>query len=308
MTEGGKRWDVLGLGVVAVDDLLFVEHYPGPDVKLPVLSRKRQGGGLAGTALVAAQRLGARAAYLGVLGEDDLSLFTLKELEREGVDCSACLRREGARPFYAVIIVDQFAGTRNIFYTSDSVIEPPIEALSEDLLCTSRLLFADYSVIGSGMHALRSARKLGMPTVADLEVTDDPRVPEFISLVDHLIIGLQAGKRFTGEIEPEAMVRALSKGSRRCTTVTAGQRGCWYAEAGGPIRHFPAFDVRVVDTTGCGDVFHGAYMACIAKGETVERAIQVATTAAGIKAGQPGGRMGIPSMPAVEQFLSAHGF
>jgi sulfofructose kinase len=59
-----------------------------------------------------------------------------------------------------------------------------------------------------------------------------------------------------------------------------------------------------VDTTGCGDVFHGAYAACIARGERVDMAIQVASAAAGLKATQPGGRRGIPDRAAVDRFLA----
>jgi sulfofructose kinase len=88
--------------------------------------------------------------------------------------------------------------------------------------------------------------------------------------------------------------------------VTAGAQGCWYSERGGAVNHFPAFQVNAVDTNGCGDVFHGAYAACIAQGESVAQAIQVATAAAGIKATQPGGRAGIPNREALDQFLKEH--
>ena len=61
------HWGVLGLGAIAVDDLLYVDHYPAADSKMIIAGRKRQGGGLAGTALVAAARLGVSAAYAGLL-------------------------------------------------------------------------------------------------------------------------------------------------------------------------------------------------------------------------------------------------
>ena len=67
------RWDVLGMGVSAVDDLVYVDHYPEPDSKLPVKKALRQLGGVTAMALVAAARMGARAAYCSVLGDDDLS-------------------------------------------------------------------------------------------------------------------------------------------------------------------------------------------------------------------------------------------
>ncbi len=104
------------------------------------------------------------------------------------------------------------------------------------------------------------------------------------------------------------MVRVLSGPDRACCVVTAGERGCWYSERGGGVRHLAAFQVETVDTTGCGDVFHGAYAACIARGETVHRAIQVATAAAGIKATRRGGRSGIPGLPTIKRFLKERGF
>ena len=66
--KNAHRWDILGFGIVTVDDFLIVESYPSPDAKTPVLEQTRQGGGLTGTALVAASRLGAKCAYGGVLG------------------------------------------------------------------------------------------------------------------------------------------------------------------------------------------------------------------------------------------------
>jgi len=91
------KYDVLGFGIVTVDDFLVVDRYPPPGAKMPVRDRYRQGGGLTGTALVAAARLGARAAFAGVLGTDELSTWTRAELEREGVDCSAVITQPDAR-------------------------------------------------------------------------------------------------------------------------------------------------------------------------------------------------------------------
>ena len=109
-----KLWDVLGFGAVAVDDLLYLDDYPLPDTKVPIQSQRREGGGLAGTALVAAARLGARAAYCGVLGDDELSRFSIEELEREGVDCTPVVLQAQARPIHSVVIVSQATGERTL--------------------------------------------------------------------------------------------------------------------------------------------------------------------------------------------------
>ena len=300
------RWDVLGFGVVAVDDLVYVDQYPLPDTKMPIRNQQRQGGGLAGTALVAASRLGAKAAYCGVLGDDELSRFTLQELEREGVDCTPILYNPEARPFHAIVIVDISTGHRCILYSSAGVTEPEPERITPDLVTNCRVLFVDHTVIEAGLRAIELAHTHGIPVVGDIELDSGPRLPDLMQQIDHLILGIQLAGRMTGESEPVAMVRALSRPDRACCVVTAGERGCWYSEHGGEVRHFPAFRVQVVDTTGCGDVFHGAYAACIARGESIGRAIQIATAAAGIKAMRPGGRSGIPDLPMIVRFLKEH--
>lgn len=300
------RWDVLGFGAVAVDDLIYVDRHPLPDTKTPVRDRQRQGGGLAGTALVAAARLGARAAYCGVLGDDELSRFTLEALEREGVDCTPTAHQPDARPIYAIVIVDRSKGHRSILYSTDGVVEPEPERITPDLVANCRVLFVDQTVIETALHVIELARVHRIPVVGDIESDSDPRTLDLVRQVDHLIVGIQLAERVTGETEPAAMVRALSEPDRVCRVVTAGERGCWYSEYGGRVRHVPAFQVQAVDTTGCGDVFHGAYAACIARGKTIARAIQIATAAAGIKATQPGGRSGIPDLSTVERFLREH--
>jgi sugar/nucleoside kinase (ribokinase family) len=253
---------------------------------------------------VAAARLGARAAYGGLLGEDDLSAYTLREFEREGVDCSPVLRRPGARPIHSIIIVDAATGQRSILPSFVGVAWRAPGDIPDALVADARVLLIDHHACEANLKAAAIARRLGIPVVADIERDDDPLVAALLPLIDHLIVGARFASKITGRSEPADMAAALASPERACAAVTAGERGCWHAERGGPVRHVPAFAVDVVDTTGCGDVFHGAYAACLARALTVPEAIRVAAAAAALKATQPGGRLGIPTWTAMTQFLA----
>jgi sulfofructose kinase len=295
---------VLGIGAVAIDDLVFVERYPEPNTKVAVQALQRQGGGLTGTAVVAAARLGARSAYCGVLGFDELSQFALCEFGKEGVDCSLVSRREGARPVHSVVIVIRPSGQRTVLCSHDSVVAATSEDITEGLIRRCRVLLVDNSVGEGGRKAAALARGLGVPVVADFEPDAGPAAPDLMDLVDHLIVGMEFARLSTGECDPAHMVQALASPSRVACVVTAGELGCWYSERGGGTHHVPAFSVPVVDTTGCGDVFHGAYAAGVARGESVPHALRFASAAAALKATRPGGRAGIPDREAVAQLLA----
>ncbi len=294
------RYDILGFGAVAVDDLLYLDAFPEPGSKGLVREERREGGGLAGTALVAAARLGAAAAYAGVLGDDELSRFSLAELERADVDCSLVLRRPDARPFHSVILVDRSTGGRTILSSQAGVVPPPPGLASPEIIAACRVLFVDHTVAAFALAAVPLARRLGIPVVADLERVT-PEVLALLPLVDHLVVGERFAAQVTGEAEPAAMARSLLIPGRAAVVVTAGERGCWYAGPEGDVRHQPALRVAVVDTTGCGDVFHGAYATMLARGAPLARAVAVAAVAAGLKATQPGGRSGIPDWGTVER-------
>jgi len=298
-----KRWDILGVGTAAVDDLLTVARFPQPDEKAPVQASQRQGGGQTATALVAAARHGASTALCTSLGEDELSHYTIAHLEQEGVDCSTVIRCPGSRPIYATVIVDASTGSRTILYDSSGIRDLDPGEIDPAWVAASRVLFIDHNTPRAALEAARMARQRGIPIVADLEAPEMPGLADLLPLVDHLIVGIRFARQVTGQARVEDTLQALAGPHRLACVVTWGSRGCWYSEAGAPVAHLPAIPVQVVDTTGCGDVFHGVYAAAIARGESVERAVRLANAAAGLKATHPGGRAGIPSLEKVKRLL-----
>ncbi len=299
------RFDLLGLGAVAVDELIYVDSYPAPDEKAHVLQTERQCGGLTATALVAATRFGAKCVYAGALGDDNLSRFAIDRMREEGIDLDHLLVRSEARPVHSYILIDQARATRNIFADARGVIGADAAWPAAELIGASRVLFIDHFGLPGMLRAARIAREQGIPIVADLERESGPEFRELVAIVDHLIMSSGFARELTGAAEPAEAVQRLWSKERNTVVVTAGAQGCWFKTDAldAKIHHQPAFQVKIVDTTGCGDVFHGIYAAALAEGVEVRRRILLASAAAALKATQPGGQAGIPRRTALEEFL-----
>jgi sugar/nucleoside kinase (ribokinase family) len=299
-----QRFDIIGLGCAAVDDLLYVPAYPPADAKVQIRRHERQGGGLTATALVAAAKLGAKCAYAGVLGDDELSEFVRQRLTRDGVDDSLVRGRSDAKPIHSFIIVDELTQKRNIFYTLEGVYGAEPGWPDEAIIRSAGALYVDHFGVEGMCWAARIAREAGIPVVADLERGEMPGFADLLALVDHLIVSRAFAERLTGAAHPMIAALQLWRPDRRCVALTAGEAGCWFTTDGKGVRHQPAFEVHAVDTTGCGDVFHGAYASALVRGMHVPEAVRFASAAAAIKATRRGGQDGAPNLHEVEEFLS----
>jgi sugar/nucleoside kinase (ribokinase family) len=290
---------------VAIDDLLYVAAYPAPDSKVQIRRRERHCGGLTATALVAAARLGSRCAFAGVLGGDDLSQFVRERFRQEGVSVEHLRQRNEARPIHSVIVVDLAQKTRTILYDLEGAFGAEPDWPAEEVIRASRVLFVDHFGIEGMTRAARIARGAGIPVVADLESDEQPGFDALSDLVDHLVLSESFACKRTGAASGAEAAAKLWAAGRRAVVVTCGRDGAWFVGPEHPAtpRHQPAFPVEVVDTTGCGDVFHGAYASALARGLDLAARVRFAAAAAALKATQCGGQAGIPTLEAVEKYL-----
>jgi sugar/nucleoside kinase (ribokinase family) len=294
-----KKFDVLALGAVAVDDLFYIDSYPGPDEKAPILRRERRCGGMSAIAAITASRLGCRSAYAGVLGRDELSEFAIKQMRQEGVNLRHLARRDCVRSIHSVIMIDSKAGTRNIFFDIGGFLGAARDWPPAEVIRSARVLFLDWYSVPGMIRAARIARAAGLPVVADFEHDGHPGFSKLLPLADHLILSQTFAAKLTGLADPRRVVLRLWNGRQELAAVTCGAKGCFYVTRDNPavVRHQPAFKVKAVDTTGCGDVFHGAYAAALARGMSASDRIRFAAAAAALKASQSGGaQQGIPTL------------
>lgn len=305
-TPANARFDVLGLGCTAIDDLLYIPSFPQADEKVRVQERQRKFGGLIGAALVAAARAGAACAYAGCLGTDEFSAAVEACLDREGINTAHAPRLPDAGVIHSTIVVGRDTGSRNIFYETGALIGAHDTLPAAEVISNARVLAIDHYGMPGNLRAARIARAAGRSVVADFEDSASPLFTELLGLVDHLILGEKFACQLTGTPDAARAAGALWPANRAVVIVTAGTHGCWClsSAAESAPRHFPAFPIHPQDTTGCGDVFHGAYAASLARGEDLATRIRFASAAAALKA-ELGG---IPRLDQLQAFLASSMF
>lgn len=297
--------DVVGLGFTSLDYLGLVPHLPGLDEGAPLLDFARQGGGPVAQALVTLSRLGASVGFVGRVGDDEAGDAMRAGLVDEGVDIDRLQVEPGATSSQCIILVDHASGKRSICAHRGSAGEVDPASLDVSFLCSGRYLHLDGHHGDAALVAARAARGAGVTVCLDAG-GPDPRLLGLVPLTEVLI----AGERFAAAAVSDGDFRAgavrLRTMGPRIVVVTRGELGSFTETADGAFET-PAFRVPVVDTTGAGDVFHGAYLFGLLRGWELTAVAEFASAAAAIKCGTLGGRAGIPRLAAVAEFLRDRG-
>jgi sulfofructose kinase len=297
--------DIVGLGLATIDIMTLVPRLPEHDEVFRARRILLEGGGPVATALVAAARLGATTAYLGPIAPTAWGDLTRAGLEREGADTShAPTRASGEQPV-SVILVDEATGQRSILYDSGSLLDLAPPEVPVDLIASARALHLDGVHLEAACHAAKIARQAGVLVSFDGGAGELWTGTErLLPLVDLLVVARRFAKLHTGQADPLLAGPALLAAYRpRQVVITDGAWGCWYWDDAERL-HQPAFPVEVVDTTGAGDVFHGAYLYATLQDWPARRCLAFAAATAALKCRALGGRAGIPTRQEVEEILA----
>jgi sugar/nucleoside kinase (ribokinase family) len=307
--------DVLGLGAVAVDEVLWTASETLPNSKSRITGRDLRLGGTSAAALAAAARLGAKAVLAAQLGgRSAAAAFARSELARAGVELIGTRGRAAddsdparGEPIRCVVIASP-SGSRTVLFDLDGVEPTGPEHVPPALVARAKVLFVDHFGIEAMLPAAREARRLGRPVVADFESEEGPRFTEVLRIVDHLIVPVDLALRITGSADPRAACAALWNEEREITAVTVGADGLWFLDRTSrePVL-IDAFRVDAIDTCGCGDVFHGSYASALARGRAPREAVLIARAAASIHATRRTGPADGPTLDDVAKFLAAGG-
>jgi sulfofructose kinase len=307
-TARQKRFDVVGIGVSTVDLLMVVDELPGAELVQRAHASLLQGGGPVATALVAVARLGGRAAMIDKLGDDWRGTLILEEFEREGVatDYIACAK--GRTSSVASVLVRRGDAARTIIYAPGDSGELSAAELPEEAIVSSRILHLNGRHLQASLAAARTAQLHGVPVSFDGGAGRyGDGVRELMGLTDLCIVARQFACAFSKVEELAAAAAALLDCGPRIVVITAGAEGSWIFDREGGCFHQPAFQMeRVVDTTGAGDAYHGAFLFGMTNGYNLEQCARFASAVAAMNTLQLGGRSALPSCAEVLCFVDEH--
>ena len=298
-------FDVVGLGCACVDFLGVVPYMPGLDDEIQMLAASRQGGGEVATALVALARLGSTASYVGQIGDDPSGDLITTEFEQYGVDTSHLLVERGATSQTSIVLVDDESGKRTILGVPFTASEIAPDQIRPGFVEKARCLLLDGTARQAALEAAKRARNAGVPVVLDADVVAlDSQIEALLDLTDILIPSKSFSQRFTGTENVEKALETFRTFGASIVLITLGEDGC-VCHADDDTFHTPIFEVDVVDTTGAGDVFHGAFVRGLLQDWQLAQTVEFAAAVAAIKCAKLGGRAGIPTAEEAASFLAS---
>lgn len=289
--------DSLCIGHAAYDVLLPVEDFPVENQKIQVSESLESGGGPAANAAFLLGKWGVEGGYAGVIGADHWGDEILKELALVHVDVQLVERRSDEQTPLSTILVNRRTGSRTIVNRTGQ--RAPLRLSDESLAgIEPKVLLFDGHELTASLQAIEhfpnaiSILDAGSLREGTSRLAD---VVDYVVASEAFALSVCQLDRLTDEHDWKICIDRMSDVNKKPVVVTMGDRGLIFG-TGTHVTHIPALDVEATDTTGAGDVFHGAFAWGILHGFDFLATLQLASSAAAISVTRPGARTSIPSL------------
>lgn len=248
-------------------------------------------GGKGANQAVAAARLGGQVKMFGCVGGDQFGEETKANLAENGVDVSSVKTIENTTTGSAHITV--FEGDNAIVYVPGANQQVTVDYLKS---VEADLLACTYFVIQNEIPMPSIQYLIDLADAHDIKVTYDPApfieiAPMYLEKVDYLLPNETEAKEMFGDVNFDELLAQYPAQ----LLITMGGDGVRYHD-GEVAKHLPAIKGNVVDTTGAGDTFSGAFTVALSKGNSLTDAIQFASIAGSLSVQKFGAQGGMPTL------------
>jgi sulfofructose kinase len=295
-------FDVLGVGLNATDTLLIVPRFPAYAGKVLIEEEILSPGGQVASAMVTCARLGLRVKYIGTVGDDERGRVQIESLRGSGINLDDVYVRKNCGNQSAYIIIDRTTGERTVFWSRPDCLRLDPGEIRPEHIRSARLLHIDGHDTQAVEHAASLARKAGIPVTVDVD-TIYHGFDRVLSYVDYLVTSSEFPVNWTNERDPfKALELIQEEYGMRVAAMTLGAQGA-LARVEGRFVYSPAFVVNCVDTTGAGDVFHGAFCYAVLEEMPIREALDLCNALAALNCTAVGARGGIQGLEAARALM-----
>jgi len=277
---------VVGLGLCVIDHVYVVERLDFAEARTRFTERLVISGGMIGTAISQAAMLGCDAHVLSVLGDDDDGRFVRRSLERLGVKTGRLAISAEFATTVAVVLVERNTGERRFIVPDRRDLERRAPDFDLTAIDSTATLLVDGHFPEQALRAVSRAREVGARVVGDFH-RPSPAVRRLLPYVDFPVVPLEFAELVSAG-DPRRAILEMADQYGGTPVVTLGSEGGLYLDGRG-VSRFAAQPVGVVDTTGAGDVFHGAFAAGLSRGWSLAKSIDLARRAAALGCTAMGG-------------------
>ena len=301
-----KNFEYIGIGFCSNDHLAVLPFIP-MDTKVRMLSHRIMGGGPAANSTAGAASLGKSAAFVGTVGDDADGDMILRDFHAQGVDTSMVKVRPGATSAIAYLWIEEKTGNRSCAWTREGLDELTADEINPEVIAAAKVLHVDGHNAAGAIAAAKVAREAGVLVNYDAGTHRDG-MEELLGLADLMICSEEFILKLTGLKDAEEAVRQVwAKYRPKVCGATMGVRGSMAFDGKDFVR-CPAFNVeKVVDTTGCGDLFHTGFAIRYLETQDLMECQRFGAAVSAIKCrGLSGRPPSAPTRAEVEAFLQAH--
>lgn len=264
-------------------------------------------GGKGANQAIAAARLGAKVTLIGAVGDDDYGEKLLKHLKNEGIHTSYIVKVQDAPTGIACVHLGQSDNRITVIPGANYKLQPAhIDKAEHIIEAADIVLFQMEIPVDTVIYGIDMAKRLGKTVILNpAPAFELPK--DLLSKVDYLIpneLELHTiASSCSNAMETIHSAQHLLNLGVKHIIVTLGEKGAAYYSVENGHKHFQAYPVNVVDTTGAGDAFNGAIAYSLASGDELYKAIAYAMKVGAYAVTKLGAQGGMPSSEELETFL-----
>ena len=284
-----KLFDVVGVGLNATDTLILLDRFPAYAGKVPFTREVLSPGGQVASAMVCCAKLGLRVKYIGTCGDDERGRIQMDSLRASGINIDDVQVRENCPNQTAYILIDQSTGERTVLWRREDCLALLPDSITPAMITNARLLHIDGHDTPAVARAAQIARQHGIPVTIDID-TIYHGFDHVLQHVDYLVTSSEFPVQWTGQADPlKALATIQNEFHLPVAAMTLGAHGS-LARVDGKFYYSPAYVVNCTDTTGAGDIFHGAFCYAVLAGLPIQQTLDLSNALAALNCTALGAR------------------